>query len=183
MSGRQRRAAVLSVALLSSLPLSACGSTAADRPDGPPADDASAHRPAELDLPAPRDLPAGLPESVEGQAEAFLERQGTALRRSLREFLGPRLTTAVEAGATICRAGSETPSIDDPDRYPFACIVRAGADGQGLEVGITLGFVGTELDGRCWRAANERVAVTTGVPALLTRREAQRPVNQITGCI
>ena len=56
------------------------------------------------------------------------------------------------------------------------------ADGQGLQVGITLGFVGTEVDGRCWGAANDRVSVTTTAPALLGRREAMLPVNRIAGC-
>ncbi|HEU4392275.1 MAG TPA: hypothetical protein VFR04_01430, partial [Solirubrobacterales bacterium] len=134
------------------------------------------------DFQAHRPLPAGLRASVEGQAEGFLEREGTALRESLHRFLGPRLTTAVERGSAICRPGSETPSIDDPSKYPFACVVRASADGEGLEVEISLGFVGTELDGDCWRAANERVAVTTTMPALLTREEAERQVNQIDGC-
>jgi hypothetical protein len=55
------------------------------------------------------------------------------------------VTTEVEAGSAVCRAGSETRSIADPRKYPFACI----ADGDGLEVEIVLGFVGTELDGRC----------------------------------
>jgi hypothetical protein len=119
---------------------------------------------------------------VEAQAARFLGREGTAVRGSLHRFLGSKLTTRVERGATVCRPGSETPSIADPSRYPFACIVRAGADGLGLELGITLGFVGTELDGDCWRAANERVAVTATRPALLSRREARRPVNQIAGC-
>ncbi len=183
MSTAQRRVGALATTLLASLALSACGNTPADGPKSPPADDVSADRLSERDVTLHQDLPAGLPESVEARAAAFLERHGTALRRSLRDYLGPELTTAVEAGATVCRAGSETPSIDDPRRYPFACIVRGSADGQGLEVGITLGFVGTELDGRCWRAANERVAVTTTVPALLTRDEARRPVNQIAGCV
>jgi hypothetical protein len=134
--------------------------------------------------------PAGLGEltllelsaSVEAQAAGFLEREGSALRISLHRFLGPELTTRLERGSAVCRRGSETASISDPDRYPFACIVSADADGQGLQVGITLGFVGTEIDGRCWRAANDRVSVTTTAPALLGRREAMLPVNQISGC-
>jgi hypothetical protein len=128
-------------------------------------------------------LPAGLAGSVEAQTAVFMEREGTALRGSLHRFLGPKLTTKVESGSAVCRPGSETPAIDDPSKYPFACIVGASADGQGVEVEITLGFVGTELDGRCWRAANERVAVSATAPALLTRREAERPVNQIAACV
>jgi hypothetical protein len=125
---------------------------------------------------------AELRPSVEAQVAGFLERKGSALAASLRHFLGDKVTTRVEPGSAICRPGGETPSISDPSRYPFACIVRASADGQGLQVGITLGFVGTKLDGRCWRAANERVSVTTSPPALLDRREAMRPVNGIAGC-
>ena len=120
--------------------------------------------------------------AVEKRTAAFLEREGTALRISLHRFLGPRLTTKVESGSAICRPGSETPSITDPKKYPFACVVRGSAKGQGLEVGITLGFVGTELSGGCWRAVNERVSVTTTAPALLSAREARRPVNQIADC-
>lgn len=61
-------------------------------------------------------------------------------------------------------------------------MVRGSAASQGLEVEVTLGFVGTELEGECWRAANERVAATTTTPALLSRAEAMRPLNQIAGC-
>ncbi|MBK5221211.1 MAG: hypothetical protein JJE35_15750 [Thermoleophilia bacterium] len=124
---------------------------------------------------------AQLGPSVEAQSAEFLERPGTELDGILRRFLGPTFTTAVDPGSAICRPASRTPSIDDPKRYPFACIVRASADGQGLEVEIVLGFVGTELEGRCWRAANERVLVTTTRPTLLGS-EALRPVNQIAGC-
>jgi hypothetical protein len=127
--------------------------------------------------------PRQVEPSLEAQAVAFLEREGTALRRNLRRFLGPTLTTAVEPDSAVCRSARQTPSITDPRKHPFACIVRASADGQGLEVEIVLGFVGTELDGRCWRAANERVAVTTSLPELLSRREAQLPVNQVAGCV
>jgi hypothetical protein len=120
--------------------------------------------------------------SVEGQAEGFLQRDGSALHQSLVRFLGPRLTAGVSRGATECRPGADTPSIADPEKFPFACIVEGSADGQGLTVNITLGFVGLSLDGRCWQAANERVTVTATVPALLPRREAMRPVNRIAGC-
>lgn len=120
--------------------------------------------------------------SVEGQAEGFLQRDGSALHRSLVRFLGRRLTAGVSQGATECRPGADTPSITDPEKFPFACVVEGSADGQGLTVNITLGFVGLSLDGRCWRAANERVTVTATAPALLPRREAMRPVNRIAGC-
>jgi hypothetical protein len=127
--------------------------------------------------------PRQLAPSLEAEAVDFLERHGTALRRNLHRYLGPGLTTKVERGSATCRAASKTPSIDDPQKYPFACIVRAGAAAGGLEVEIVLGFVGTEFDGRCWQAANERVAVTTSLPELLTRREARRPVNQLAACV
>lgn len=169
-----RRAAACAAPLLLALALTACGTsnTGADGPNSHDTRGNSAHRP----------LPVGLEGSVEIETAAFLGREGSALRRSLRRFIGAEMTTEVERGSAVCRAGSETASIADPAKYPFACIVRASADGQGLEVGITLGFVGTELDGKCWRATNERVAVTTTAPALLSRREARRLVNQITGC-
>lgn len=126
--------------------------------------------------------PAELAQAVERQATEFLNRKGTALHRSLQEFLGGKITAKVAQGSTECRPGNDTASIDNPNEFPFACIVGGSADGKGLEVNITLGFVGLELDGRCWKAANERVSVTTGAPALLTREEAMRPVNQISGC-
>lgn len=138
-----------------------------------------------VDAPQAQGSAVAMPEleaSLEEHAASFLERGGSALRVSLHRFLGPRLTTELEAGSAVCRPGGATASITDPDKYPFACIVSADADGQGLQVGITLGFVGTELDGRCWRAANDRVSVTTTAPALLGRREAMLPVNQIAGC-
>jgi hypothetical protein len=126
--------------------------------------------------------PRELAGSVEAQAAVFLARDGTALRKSLRQFLGREVTTRVARGSVECRSGQNTASIDDPHRYPFACIVEGSADGRGLTVNITLGFVGLEIDGRCWRAANERVSVTTSAPAVLTRREALKPVNQIHAC-
>lgn len=124
-----------------------------------------------------------LEASLEAQTGDFLRREGSALRVSLHRFLGPRLATRLEVGSAVCRPGSETASIADPGKYPFACIVSADADGQGLQVGITLGFVGTELEGRCWRAANDRVSVTTTAPALLGRRQAMLPANRIAGCV
>ncbi|MGE0068112.1 MAG: hypothetical protein AB7T48_12255 [Solirubrobacterales bacterium] len=124
---------------------------------------------------------AQLGPSLEARSAEFLDRSGTELDGILRRFLGPVFTTSLDAGSAICRPAGQTPSIDDPKRFPFACVVEASADGQGLEVEIVLGFVGTELDGRCWRAANERVLVTTTRPTLLGR-EALRPVNQISGC-
>jgi hypothetical protein len=123
-----------------------------------------------------------LARSVEAQAAVFLARDGTALRKSLHQFLGGEVTTRVAKGSAECRSGQNTASIDDPGRYPFACIVEGSADGEGLAVNITLGFVGLEIDGRCWKAANERVSVTTSAPAVLTRQEALKPVNQIHAC-
>lgn len=120
--------------------------------------------------------------SVEAQAQGFLQREGSTLHRSLVRFLGPRLTAGVSKGATECRPGRDTASITDPQRFPFACVVEGSADGQGLTVNITLGFVGLNLDGRCWQAANERVTVTATAPALVPRKEALRPVNRIAGC-
>jgi hypothetical protein len=126
-----------------------------------------------------------LPEltaSLEAEAAEFLERPDSALGISLREFLGPRIATEVEPGSAICRRGRDTPSIEDPKRYPFACVVRGKADGQGLLVEIALGFVGTGVEGRCWHAVNERVLVTTTRPATLSEREAMRPPNRLNGC-
>lgn len=125
---------------------------------------------------------AELGESVEREAAEFLERPGSALGVSLREFLGPKIATEVESGSAICRRGRDTPSIEDPRRYPFACVVSGSADGEGLLVEITLGFVGTGIDGRCWKAVNERVLVTTTRPHTLTKPEATRPPNRLQGC-
>ena len=170
------RSLAIAAAVFAAFALVACGGggdTPGYGPDGRP----------QSDLPPHRQLPAGFEASVEAEAAAFLEREGTAVRESLRPFLGAAMATRVEPGATICRAGSETPSIADPDRYPFACIVHASGESEGLELGIVLGFVGTELDDEdCWRAASERIAVTAARPELLSRREAQRPVNQIAAC-
>jgi len=124
-----------------------------------------------------------LASSVEGQSAAFLDRDGTALHRSLARFLGGEISTEVAKGSTQCRPGSQTASIANPKKYPFACIVEGSAEGNGLEVNITLGFVGLDLDDECWRAANERISVTTGAPALLSREKAARPVNQIDACV
>ena len=123
-----------------------------------------------------------LAKSVESRAAAFLQREGTAVHRSLEKFLGPKIVTEVARNDTECRSGRDTASIANPRRYPFACIVEGSADGRGLNVNITLGFVGLKLDGPCWRAANERVSVTSTAPALLSGREAMRPVNRISGC-
>jgi hypothetical protein len=126
-----------------------------------------------------------LPEltaSLEAEAAEFLERPDSALGVSLHEFLGPRIVTEVERGSAICRRGRDTPSIDDPQRYPFACVVRGSADGQGLLVEITLGFVGTGVEGRCWHAVNERVLVTTTRPATLSKPEALKPPNRLEAC-
>jgi len=134
------------------------------------------------DAPQPDATLRQVASSLEAQTAAFLEREGTVLRRNLRRFLGAQLKTEVEPNSAICRPAKETPSIADPRKYPFACIIGATADGEGLEVEIVLGFVGTELEGSCWRASNERVAVTTSLPELVSPREARRPVNQIAGC-
>lgn len=179
MSIKARRAtacrAVSATLALATLTLPACGSPD-NTADGPISGDIDRES-------ARRLLPEGLAESVEGEAAAFLGRPRTAVRRELRPYLGPSPTTRVERGTTVCRPGAETASIADPESYPFACIIRASAASEGLEVEVVLGFVGIELDGACWRAANERIAATTSVPALLTRREAERPVNQIAACL
>ena len=122
-------------------------------------------------------------KSLEERSTAFLNREGTALRRGLDRFLGGRITTEVSGDSAECRAGKDTASISNPKKYPFACVVEGSAEGNGLEVNITLGFVGLKLEGRCWQAANERISVTTGAPALLTREEAARPVNQVRACV
>jgi hypothetical protein len=123
-----------------------------------------------------------LTASLETEAAEFLERSDSALGVSLHEFLGPEIATEVERGSAECRRGRDTASIEDPKRYPFACVVRGSADGQGLLVEITLGFVGTGVEGRCWHAVNERVLVTTTRPSTLSRREATKPPNRLQGC-
>jgi hypothetical protein len=127
-----------------------------------------------------------LPEltaSLEAESAEFLERPDSALGVSLREFLGPKIATEVEQGSAICRRGRDTASIDDPKRYPFACVVRGSADVEGLLVEISLGFVGTGVEGRCWHAVNERVLVTTTRPHTLSKREAMRPPNRLSACL
>lgn len=168
------RAAAGAALLLAALSLVACGNG-----DGDEVATAAEAR----QFAAGRALPPGLARSVEAQVEGFLAREGTALREGLRPFLGKEMTTGVERGSAVCRPGSETPSIADPRRNPFACIVRGEADAHGLQIEITLGFVGTELGPHCWKAANERVMATTTAPELLGRDEALRPVNQISGCL
>jgi hypothetical protein len=163
-------AACLAISLSLAAPLTACGGG-----DGGERGRASAGGDAAPSM-------SELAGSVERQAEGFLQRDGSALHRSLVRFLGPRLTADVSRGAAECRPGADTPSITDPRRFPFACVVEGSADGQGLNVNITLGFVGLSIDGRCWQAANERVTVTATAPALLPRSEAMRPVNRIAGC-
>jgi hypothetical protein len=161
-------AACLAMAL--AIPLAGCGG-------GGGGDDAGSTAAGEAALSM-----SELAGSVEGQAEKFLQRDGSALHRSLTRFLGSQITADVSRGTTECRSGRDTPSIDDPQKFPFACIVEGSADGKGLTVNITLGFVGLSLEGRCWQAANERVTVTATAPALLPRREAMRSVNRIAGC-
>jgi hypothetical protein len=169
MSGR--RFAVPDAALtLVSLALLGCGGS-----NGPEASTAAAGGLGSL-------TPKALAISVEGQTAGFLDREGTALHRSLEQFLCGKIATEVTRDSAECRPGDKTASISNPSEYPFACIVEGSADGTGLQVNITLGFVGIEVDGRCWRAANERISATTGAPALLTRKEAILPVNQISGC-
>jgi hypothetical protein len=123
-----------------------------------------------------------LASSLEGRSAPFLRREGTTLHRNLVRFLGGQIEAKVSRGTAECRPGRETASISNPKKYPFACIVEGSATGSGLTVNITLGFVGLKLDGSCWRAANERVSVTTGAPALIGADEARRPVNQIAAC-
>jgi hypothetical protein len=161
-------AACLATAL--AIPLAGCGG-------GGGGDEAGSTAAAEAALSM-----SELAGSVEGQAESFLQRDGSALHRSLTRFLGSQITTNVSRGTTECRSGRDTPSISDPEKFPFACVVEGSADGNGLTVNIALGFVGLRIKGRCWQAANERVTVTATAPALLPRREAMRPVNRIAGC-
>ena len=71
-----------------------------------------------------------LAKSVEAQTAYFLRRDGTAVRRSLEKFLGPRIVTRVARTDTECRTGRETASIANPRKYPFACIVEGSADGS-----------------------------------------------------
>jgi hypothetical protein len=162
-----RRAGVGAVALIAASLLGACGSGGSDTSSAQNASPVAA---------------AKIGPSLETEAASFVNRPGTALDGVLKRFLGPVVKAKVEPGTAICRPGSETASIENPSRYPFACILRAEADGRGLEVEITLGFVGTELEGSCWRAANERVLVTSTEPTLLGER-AKLPVNQVKGCV
>lgn len=162
---RRRSAAALGLAVLALATLAGCG-------EG-----------GEVATTAANLTPPQIEASVETEAAKFLERKGSTLNRSLDRFLDGEIATKLTKGSADCRAGADTASIGNPSQYPFACVVEGSAEGKGLAIGITLGFVGLKLDDRCWRAANERVAVTTGTPAQLTRAEAMRPVNQIAACI
>ena len=123
-----------------------------------------------------------LQASVEEQTAGFLARDGTVLAKNLNRFLGGKMSAKVVKGSAQCRVGKDTPSITDPDRYPFACIVSGNVSGKGLTVGVTLGLVGLSVEDGCWRAANERISVTTSVPALVSRQAALDPINQLEGC-
>jgi hypothetical protein len=121
--------------------------------------------------------------SLEQQAAGFLARDDTTLANSLGRFIGNKFSTRVVKGSTECKTGQETASIANPGKYPFACVVGAIADGRGLTVEVTLGFVGTGVNGRCWQAVNERIAATTTAPVLLSRRQALAPENRISSCV
>jgi hypothetical protein len=120
--------------------------------------------------------------SLEQRVAGFLARDDTTLANSLSRFIGSKFSTKVVKGSSECKTGQETASIANPGKYPFACVVSAIADGRGLTVEVTLGFVGTGVNGRCWKAVNERIAATTTAPVLLTRRQALAPENLISGC-
>jgi hypothetical protein len=120
--------------------------------------------------------------SLEQHAAGFLARDDTTLTNSLARFIGSKFSTKVVKGSSECKTGQETASIANPGKYPFACVLSAIADGHGLTVEVTLGFVGIGVNGRCWKAANERIAATTTAPVLLSRRQALAPENRISGC-
>jgi hypothetical protein len=166
---RPRPAACLATLLALAVPLAGCGGGGGEKAAS------TAGGGAAISM-------SELASSVEAQAESFLQRDGSALHKGLTQFLGAQIATGVSKGTTECRPGRNTPSIADPRKFPFACVVEGSADGNGLTVNITLGFVGLSLDERCWQAANERVSVTATAPALLSRREAMLPVNRIAGC-
>jgi hypothetical protein len=166
---RPRPAACLATLLALAVPLAGCGGGGGEKAASPAGGGAAISM-------------SELASSVEAQAESFLQRDGSALHKSLVRFLGGEIAAEVSPGDTECRSGRNTAAIADPEKFPFACIVQGSADGRGLTVNVTLGFVGLGIDGRCWKAANERVAVTATAPALLTRREAMQAVNRIAGC-
>lgn len=126
---------------------------------------------------------AALAPSLGSSARQLERRSGSILRRSLNASLGPNAEIAIEAGSTRCRSGSATPSVTNPRRFPFACIVSGRATAAGVQTGFTLGFVVFNLHGRCWKATNERIAAAASGPVVLTRREALEPANVIAGCV
>lgn len=124
-----------------------------------------------------------LAPSLGSSARQLESRSGSTLRRSLNDSLGPNAKIAIDAGSTRCRSGSATPSVTNPGRFPFACIVSGRASASGVETGFTLGFVVFKLDGRCWKATNERIAAAASGPVSLSRQEALQPANVIAGCV
>ena len=125
---------------------------------------------------------SSLTPSLGAAARALERRGGSILRRSLDESLGPGAEIIIAPGTTRCRTGAQTPSVSDPRRFPFACIVSGRAKGGGVSTGFTLGFVVFRVHGLCWRATNERIAAAAAGPVVLSRQQALEPANVISGC-
>ena len=127
--------------------------------------------------------PEALAESLEGAAAGFVVRPGTTLANSLDQ-LGRGTSATVDAGSAECRRGGQTPAIGSNRRFPFACIVGISAEPPGgPSVSLTLGFIVLGVEGRCWKAANERIAAEAGRPVLIPKQAALDPENRLEGCL
>ncbi len=124
-----------------------------------------------------------LTASVGEVVPSFAGRPGSVLTSAVERSLGKGAAIAIKPASTQCRAVAETSSAEEAGRYPFACIVDGTAAAGGVSTEFTLGLVVFSVDGGCWKAANERIAVAAGRPLLIPRSRALEPANVISGCI
>lgn len=125
---------------------------------------------------------ATLTSSFSKAAVGFGSRRGSVLRLSVSRSLGKGAAIAMKPESADCRPASATPADSAPARFPFACIVSGTAASGGVSTTFTLGFVVFGIRGRCWRAANERIAAAKSGPVLIPKQRAMQPANVIAGC-
>lgn len=124
-----------------------------------------------------------LTASLEKAAPALAGRPGSVLTSAVERSLGKGAAIAIKPGSAECRPVTETSSASEAGKYPFACIVGGTAAAGGVSSVFTLGLVVFDVDGLCWKAANERIAVAAGRPILIPRSRALEPANVISGCV